>query len=92
MIRFNFFQEYGAFDRLEDGTYRVNVDKLEAAMNALSEQILTLQGDGNYDGVAALVAEKGIIGAQLQSDLDRLNSAGIPVDVVFEQGGEVLFQ
>jgi hypothetical protein len=92
MIRFNFFQEYGAFDRLEDGTYRVNVDKLEAAMNALSEQILTLQGDGNYDGVAALVAEKGKIGAQLQSDLDRLNAAGIPVDVVFEQGGEVLFQ
>lgn len=92
MIRFNFFQEYGAFDRLEDGTYRVNVDKLEAAMNALSEQILTLQGDGNYDGVAKLVAEKGNIGAQLQSDLDRLNSAGIPVDVVFEQGGEVLFQ
>lgn len=92
MIRFNFFQEYGAFDRLEDGTYRVNVDKLEAAMNALSEQILTLQGDGNYDGVAALVAEKGNIGAQLQSDLDRLNAAGIPVDVVFEQGGEVLFE
>lgn len=90
MIRFNFFQEYGAFDRLEDGTYRVNVEKLEAAMNALSEQILTLQGDGNYDGVAAFVAEKGAIGAQLQSDLDRLNSAGIPVDVVFEQGGEVL--
>lgn len=92
MIRFNFFQEYGAFDRLEDGAYRVNVDKLEAAMNALSEQILTLQGDGNYDGVAKLVAEKGTIGAQLQSDLDRLNAAGIPVDVVFEQGGEVLFQ
>lgn len=90
MIRFNFFQEYGAFDRLEDGTYRVNVEKLEAAMNALSEQILTLQGDGNYDGVAAFVAEKGAIGAQLQSDLDRLNSAGIPVDVVFEQGGEAL--
>lgn len=90
MIRFNFFQEYGAFDRLEDGTYRVNVEKLEAAMNALSEQILTLQGDGNYDGVAAFVAEKGAIGIQLQSDLDRLNSAGIPVDVVFEQGGEAL--
>jgi len=90
MIRFNFFQEYGAFERLEDGTYRVNVEKLEAAMNALSEKILTLQGDGDYEGVAKLVQEKGNIPEQLQSDLDRLNAAGIPVDVVFEQGVEAL--
>ena len=59
-------------------------------MGALSELILTLQGDGDYDGVAALVKEKGVIGAQLQADLDRLSEAGIPVDVVFEQGSEVL--
>ena len=90
MIRFNFFQEYGAFERLEDGTYRVNIEKLEAAMNALSEKILTLQGDGDYAGVGKLVEEKGIIPAQLQSDLDRLKTAGIPVDVVFEQGTEAL--
>jgi hypothetical protein len=90
MIRFNFFQEYGAFDRLEDGTYRVNLEKLEEAMDALSELILTLQGDGDYEGVANLVVEKGLIGQQLQADLDRLNDAGIPVDVVFEQGVEVL--
>lgn len=90
MVRFNFFQEYGAFERLEDGTFRVNVPKFEEAMNALSEKILTLQGDGDYAGVARLVEEKGKIGPDLQADLDRLNAAGIPVDVVFEQGVEVL--
>lgn len=91
MIRFNFFQEYGAFERNEaDGTYRVNFDKLEKAMAALSEKILTLQGDGDYNGVAQLVQEKGSIGAGLQADLDRLSAAGIPVDIVFEQGVEVL--
>jgi hypothetical protein len=90
MIRFNYFQEQGAFTRLEDGTYKVNFDKLEESMNSLSELILTLQGDGNYDEVAKLVAEKGKIGEQLQADLDRLAEAGIPVDIVFEQGVEVL--
>ncbi|MDX1941601.1 MAG: hypothetical protein SFU99_13670 [Saprospiraceae bacterium] len=90
MIRFNFFQEKGAFERLENGTYRVNFDKLETAMAELSELILTLQGDGNYDGVAKLVSEKGIIGAQLQADLDRVDAANIPVDIVFEQGVKVL--
>lgn len=91
MIRFNFFQDYGAFERSEaDGTYRVNFDKLEEAMVALSETILTLQGDGNYQGVSQLVEEKAMIGPQLQSDLDRLASVNIPVDIVFEQGVDVL--
>ena len=54
------------------------------------ELILTLQGDGNYDGVAALVADKGVIKPQLAADLARLADADIPVDVVFNQGKEIL--
>ena len=90
MIRFNYFQEAGAFSRNDNGTYTIHYDKMEAAMNALSELILTLQGNGDYDGVAKLVAEKGNIKEVLQADLDGLAAKGIPVDVVFEQGVEVL--
>lgn len=90
MIRFNFFKEKAAFTRNEDGTYIVNFEKMESAMKDLSSLILTLQGDGNYDGVANLVATKGIIPEELQADLDRLGAASIPVDVVFEQGIDVL--
>ncbi len=90
MIRFNFFKEKGAFSRNADGTYKVNFDKLELAMKDLSSLILTLQGNGDYDGVANLVATKGIISDELQADLDRLGAANIPVDVVFEQGVDVL--
>ncbi len=91
MIRFNFFKENGAFERNPaDGRYRVNFEKLETAAAALSQKILTLQGDGNYEGVAQLVAEIGKIDDGLQGDLDRLGAAGIPVDVVFEQGLDIL--
>jgi len=91
MIRFNFFNEAGAFERNEaDGTYKLNFEKFAAAAKALSEKILTLQGDGNYDNVAQLVKDQGLIKTQLQKDLDRLTEANIPVDVVFEQGVEVL--
>jgi len=69
---------------------KVNYDKMFVAMRDLSNVILTLQGNGDYDGVANLVAEKGIITEELQADLDRLSSANIPVDVVFEQGIETL--
>jgi hypothetical protein len=90
MVRFNFFKEKGAFTRNEEGTYKVNFEKMQVAMEDLSNLILTLQGNGDYDGVAKLVAEKGIISSQLQSDLERLGDANIPVDVVFEQGVNVL--
>jgi len=90
MIRFNFFLEKGAFTKNENGTYKVNYVKMETAMKDLSGLILTLQGNGDYDGVAKLVAEMGIIPNDLQLDLNKLSKANIPVDVVFEQGVEVL--
>lgn len=90
MIRFNFFKEKGAFTKNGDGTYKVNYDKMDEAIRQLSYLILTLQGNGDYDGVIKLVQEKGIISADLQRDLDKLSKANIPVDVIFEQGIEVL--
>ena len=90
MIRFNFFQEYKAFSRNEDGLYLVDMLKMTEAIDALSNKILTLQGDGDYAGVAELVADKGVIKAQLQQDLDKLTAANIPVDIDFKQGVKVL--
>tara|TARA_B110000037_G_scaffold59469_1_gene72783 strand:+ start:43859 stop:45508 length:1650 start_codon:yes stop_codon:yes gene_type:complete len=90
MIRFNFFKEKGAFSRNDDGTFKVNFDKMEIAMRELSNLILTLQGNGDYIGVGLLVKEKGVISNELQLDLDRLVTKGIPVDVVFMQGVSVL--
>lgn len=90
MLRFNYFKDAGAFTRDADGRYRVNMEKMKQAMTSLSQKILKLQGDGDYAGVKALMAEQGNVGPQLQEDLDRLESAGIPVDVVFEQGMSVL--
>lgn len=91
MIRFNFFNERGAFEQdAETGRFKVNFENFEQAMDELSQLILTLQGDGDYDGVATLVDEKAKIGSSLKNDLDRLADAGIPVDIIFEQGKEVL--
>lgn len=91
MVRFNFFREMGAFERdPENGRYRVNPQRLATAMDALSNLILTLQGDGDYAGAGKLLATSGVVGQQLQADLDRLDAAGIPVDIVFRQGREVL--
>jgi len=91
MIRFNFFEKAGAFSRdAATGKYRVNVPQFEQAVEDLSRTLLMLQGDGDYAAVNTFVVENSRVSPQLQSDLDRLAQAGIPVDIVFEQGVEVL--
>ena len=91
MIRFNFFEHAGAFSRDEaTGTYRVIRPEFEQAVQDLSARLLTLQGDGDYDAVDAFVAEMGNVSPALQADLDRLAAAAIPVDIVFDQGADVL--
>ncbi|MFV0158436.1 Zn-dependent hydrolase [Empedobacter falsenii] len=90
MIAFNYFAENGAFVKTERGRYKVNVVKMEQAMNGLSELILTLQGNGDYNGVKKLYADKGTIHSDLQQDLDVLKTKNIPVDVIFEQGPNML--
>ncbi len=91
MVRFNFFLENGAFVRDADtGTYRVDYERMRHSMNDLSRLLLTLQGDGDYEGASMLTSTKGVIGDQLQVDLDRLTAANIPVDITFRQGIDVL--
>jgi hypothetical protein len=58
-------------------------------MNALSERILTLQGDGDYAGVVAFMEQYGKMTPGLEQDLARLAAADIPVDIVFAQGKDV---
>ena len=91
MVRFNYFAENGAFTRDETtGTYKVDFDKMTEAMNSLGEKILIIQGNGDYEGAKAMVTELGLIKEQLQFDLDRINDSGIPRDIRFKQGKEVL--
>lgn len=90
MVRFNYFAEQGAFSRDASGLYRVEMSKMRDAMNSLSELLLTLQGNGDYEGINQLMATKGDIGPQLAADLARLSKADIPVDIIFNQGKDVL--
>jgi len=91
MLRFYYFKEKGAFTKDEKtGTYRINMKKMREAMKSLTEKILVIQGDGNYDEAKKWIEEKGIISEELQKDLDKVNEAGIPLDIVFEQGPKEL--
>ncbi len=87
LLRFNYFAEAGAFSFDEEtGHYAVDAEKMQAAVASLSAKILQHQGDGDYEGVKQWFDDKGQINAQLAQSLQRINEAGIPVDVDFKQG------
>ncbi|MDA3906334.1 MAG: Zn-dependent hydrolase [Bacteroidales bacterium] len=88
MVRFNYFLEKEAFNKLEDGTYAIDFEKMKAASEDLTALIFEIQGEGDYEAAKALVETKGIINADLQSDLDKVDAAGIPTDIIFVQGME----
>jgi len=87
MVRFNYFLDEGAFVRdSATGRYSVDFERFQAAIASLSRLLLTLQGDGDYEGARSLTETKGIVTPALQADLDRLTEASIPVDITFTQG------
>jgi hypothetical protein len=91
MVRFNYFAQRRAFERdAATGRYRVDFGRMEAAMNALSEELLTTQGNGDYAHAKELTDTLGVIGPELAEDLKKLDAAKIPVDVRFKQGLDVL--
>jgi hypothetical protein len=91
MIQFNYFLENGAFNYDKaTGLYSVNLEKMKKAVADLSGLIIKIQGDGDYQKANELIASKGAMPEQLTTALDRVAKAGIPRDIVFEQGPEVL--
>ena len=90
MLRFSFFLDKGAFTRNENGTYSINLEKMKEASVELTQKILKMQGDGNYEQASEWINTNGKISPQLQADLDRVNEKGIPSDIYFEQGPSVV--
>ena len=83
---FNFLQQFGAFTRdSASGKYRVDFPKFQAGVDSLSNKILTIQGNGDYDALGKFQDQYGKISPELQRDLDRLKVKKIPVDVIFKQ-------
>ncbi len=93
LVRFNVFREMGAIvpeDGPDGPVWRVQTAAMPEAVRALAERLLTLQGDGDYGAVDAFVQQYGRATPALTASLDRVAEAGIPVDVVYEQGERVL--
>lgn len=90
MMCFNYMEKAGAFSRDAKGQYVIDFEKAKEAMNGWAALILQTQGDGNIEFATKYRAENGGITPALQADLNKINEAGIPRDITFIQGVDVL--
>ena len=90
MMCYNYMFENGAFTRNGNGTYHINYEKARKAMEGWIALILKTQATGDFAFASQYSKDHGTIGPELQKDLDRINKAGIPRDIRFHQGLDVL--
>lgn len=90
MLEFNFLLDEGAITKNNEGKYIIDFEKMKNAVSKMTERIITIQANGDYNAAKKWIDEKGTISADLQKDLNKINDAKIPVDIVFKQGIDVL--
>lgn len=86
MMCFNFFEDKKAFSQNADGTFKVDIEKTRQAVNEWSAFILSIEGEGDYTKAVEYMKENGKVRPDLQAGLDKLKTANIPKDIVFDQG------
>ena len=87
----NFLMSAGAVRRdAVSATYRIDPDRMGPAVDEMTARLLMLQGDGDYAGAVTWYESTGTVNEVVRSDVDRLAGHGVAIDVIYEQGLEVL--
>ncbi|MBB4659502.1 dipeptidyl-peptidase 3 family protein [Parvularcula dongshanensis] len=79
-FQYDAFREAGALTP-EPGTglYRIDFERLETAIRDLTAQVVTIQGDGDYEGARAFLEGGSSLDAEAQAAIERMTD--IPVDI-----------
>jgi hypothetical protein len=80
MMEFNFMYEQGAIELdPKSDRFHVNLDKMPAAVEAMTRALLMIQALGDYDAAAEFIAKYGEPSPDVERMLERLSD--IPVDI-----------
>ncbi|CEG84993.1 hypothetical protein RMATCC62417_18732 [Rhizopus microsporus] len=81
-MQLNYLVEKGGFIYDDqDKVFRVDFEKIRSAVSDLTHDILVLQGDGDKQAVTAFLKKYGVLDVNTKDALDRIDHAGIPVDI-----------
>ena len=78
-IQLNTLLDGGAFTVGADGRFAVAPSKIKEAVIGLTRDIMTLEGEGNYQKAKDLIARLAVLRPEVERALARLT--GVPVDI-----------
>jgi hypothetical protein len=84
MMCYNYMEEHGAFSRDAEGRYVIDFEKAPEVINGWAALILETQATGNFEFAQKYSSEHADIKDALAADIEKVNGAGIPRDIVFE--------
>ena len=84
MMCYNYMEDHGAFTRNEEGKWVIDFEKAAAAVDSWAALILETQATGNFEFAQQYAAENASIREALAADIEKVNGAGIPRDIVFD--------
>ena len=90
LLVFNYLIEKKAVTRNENGTYFVNFEKMDTSIEELTTLIHKIEQDGDYKKAKEIANDKAMIKEPLKTDINKIHEQGVPIDVRFKQGKEVL--
>jgi len=78
-VQLNYLLDQGGFVVKPDGTFAVDPAKIKEGVGLLTNEIMTMQAEGNYAAAKALGDRLGNVRPPVQAALDKLTS--VPVDI-----------
>jgi len=78
-VQLNYLLDQGGFVVKPDGTFAVDPAKIKEGVGRLTNEIMTMQAEGNYAAAKALGDRLGNVRPPVQAALDKLTS--VPVDI-----------
>ena len=85
MMEFNFLREQGAISLdAQSGKFRVHLDKMPAAVEAMAKELLMIQALGDYDAASAFIEKYGQSSPELDTLLAKLKDIPVDIEPVFK--------
>ncbi len=81
-IQFNYLMDKGAIVAGKNGTFSINMEKIDQAVTDLDHELLTVEALGDYADAKKMLDELGVVRPVLRRALDQLQ--GIPTDIAPE--------
>ena len=84
MMCYNYMEDNRAFTRNEEGKYVIDFEKAAEVINSWANLILTTQANGDFEFAQKYSSVNASIRENLAADIEKVNGAGIPRDIVFD--------